>query len=151
MKIRPATEADRLALFRLCCAMHEGTDFKAFALDPLKTLDSLGYWLNSPDAVALVAVHDTAGPVGFFLGKVVAPWYSQELAAAEDCFFVLPEHRGSRAAFMLVREFLAWGRERGALHVRAGVSSGAGRAGERLYEHFGLRNMGGNFVAHWKE
>jgi len=151
MKIRTATEDDRLALFKLAVAMHQETDFRAFVLDPQNTLDNLGYWITQPMALALLAEHDTAGPVGFFLGKVVAPWYSAELAAVEDCFYVLPEHRGGMAAFRLVREFFAWGREQGALHVRAGVSSGSGRAGERLYEHFGLMNMGGNFVAHWKE
>ena len=151
MKIRPATEDDRLALFKLAVAMHRETDFQRFELNPGKTLDSLGYWIASPDALALLAEHDTAGPVGFFLGKVTAPWFSDELAAVEDCFYVLPERRGSRAAFYLVREFLAWGKARGAWHARAGVSSGSGRAGERIYEHFGMKNMGGNFVVHWKE
>lgn len=151
MKIRPATEDDRLALFKLAVTMHAETDFRALALNPGKTLDSLGFWIAGPSAVALLAVHDTAGPVGFFLAKITAPWYSDEPAAVEDCFYVLPAHRGSRAAYSLVRAFVAWAKERGALHGRAGVSSGAGRAGERLYEHFGMKNMGGNFVVHWNK
>jgi 60 kDa SS-A/Ro ribonucleoprotein len=51
----------------------------------------------------------------------------------------------------LVREWLQWAKQNGSLHDRAGVSSGAGPAGERLYEHFGLKHMGGNFIAHNKE
>ena len=151
MKIRRATKDDRLALFKLAAAMHTETDFRALTLNPMKTLDSLGFWIASPNAVALLAEHDTAGPVGFLLAKITAPWYSDELAAVEDCFYVSPEHRGSRAAYSLVRAFVAWAQEFGALHARAGVSSGSGRAGERLYEHFGMKNMGGNFVVHWNK
>lgn len=151
MKIRPATEADRLPLFKLAVTMHAETDFRALALNPAKTLDSLGFWIASPNAVALLAEHDSAGLVGFFLAKVTDTWYSDEPAAVEDCFYVLPAHRGSRAAYGLVRAFLAWAKEHGAMHARAGVSSGSGQAGERLYEHFGMKNMGGNFVVHWKE
>lgn len=151
MKIRQATDTDRLALFKLAVAMHRETDFRAFLLDPEKTAAGLLYWTTHQDGLALLAEHDGAGPVGFFLAKVTTPWFSNDLTAVEDCFYVLPEHRGSRAAYMLVREFMAWAKERGALHVRAGVSSGCGPAGERLYQHFGMKNMGGNFVAHWKE
>ncbi len=152
MKVRPATtDADRMALFRLCVAFHKETHFSEFPLNPMKVLNHLQWWTTHIDALALLAMHDTAGPVGFFLGKVAPPWFADDLTAIEDAFYVLPEHRGSRAAYMLVREFVAWGKARGARHCRAGVSSGAGRAGERLYEHFGMVNMGANFVAHWKE
>lgn len=151
MQIRTATDADLLALFKLAVAMHRETDFRSFQLDPEKTAASLAYWTTHRDGLALLAEHDDAGPVGFFLAKVTTPWFSNDLTAVEDCFYVLPEHRGSRAAYMLVREFMAWAKHRGAVHVRAGVSSGRGRGGERLYEHFGMSNMGGNFIAHLKE
>lgn len=151
MKIRTATDHDRLALFKLAVAMHRETDFRAFQLDPEKMVASLGFWTTNQDALALLAEHDDAGPIGFFLAKVTTPWFSGDITAVEDCFYVLPEHRGSRAAYMLVREFMAWARRRGAVHVRAGVSSGRGRGGERLYEHFGMSNKGGNFIAHLKE
>lgn len=148
MLIRRAIEDDRLALFKLACAMHAETDFRHYQLDPIKTLDSLGYWIHDPDALMLVAQRDSGELVGFFMGKLARPWFSEDLCAVEDCFYVAAEHRGSRAAYMLTREWHAWARERGVKHVRAGVSSGCGPAGERLYQHFGMANMGGNYVAH---
>ncbi|MEN9475816.1 MAG: Phosphate-binding protein PstS precursor, partial [Pseudomonadota bacterium] len=51
-------------------------DAKLVALNPGKTLDNLGCWIASMNAVALLAMHDTAGPVGFFLAKITAPWFT---------------------------------------------------------------------------
>lgn len=148
MQIRQAIEADRLTLFKLCVAMTEETDFKNYVLNPQKMIDSIGVWMHN--SMLLVAEKD-GEVVGILMGKMTTPWYSDEPAAVEDFFYVKPEHRGSRAGYMLVRGFMAWAKEHGALHVRAGVSSGCGAAGGRLYEHFGMNHMGGNYVAHIKE
>lgn len=147
-EIRPATESDRLALFKLCVAMHEETDFRNYTLNPQKMLHGIGFWMHN--ALLLVAVKDSE-LIGFFMGKVTQPWYSDDMAAVEDCFYVRPEHRGSRAGYLLVREFCSWAKAKGVRHVRAGVSSGSGEAGGRLYEHFGMKFMGGNYIAHIKE
>lgn len=151
MRVRRATEGDRLALFKLCADMHAETDFRHYTLAPAKVIDGLGYWIHAPEALMLVAESDDDGVIGFFAAKITRPWFSDDLCAVEDCFYVAAEHRGSRAAFKLAREFKTWAADRGALHMRAGVSSGAGPAGERLYQHLGMDNMGGNFVAHLKE
>jgi GNAT superfamily N-acetyltransferase len=151
MKIRSGTEDDRLALFKLCLAMHAETDFMHYSLSPEKLWAGLSAWLHSATAAMFIAEHDTAGVVGFFACKQVRPWFSDDLCVVEDCFYVAEQHRGSRAAYMLVKRFIEWKNEVQALHWRAGVSSGAGPAGERLYAHFGMKNMGGNFVGHAKE
>lgn len=145
--IRRATEADRMALFKLCIAMHRDTDFRHYTLAPQKLLDALGYWIHDAQALLLVAERDGA-LIGFFMAKLTRPWFSDDLCAVEDCFFVLPEHRGSRAGYLLVRGFVDWAAEHQALHSRAGVTSGKGEAGGRLYEHFNLIHMGGNYIAH---
>ena len=147
MKIRRATEDDRLPLFKRAAAMHAETDFKHYTLDPVKTLDGLGGWIAGQDAALFVADPD-GELVGFFAAKLTRPWFSDDLMAVEDCFYVAAAQRGSRAAYLLVREFHRWAAGASAAHLRAGVSSGTGRAGERLYEHFGMKNMGGNFVLH---
>lgn len=145
--IRSAVEDDRLALFKLAVRMHAETDFRHIRISPGKVLSNLGVWIHSPTGLMLVAERD--GHVcGFFAGKCTQPWYSDDVCAVEDCFYVEPEARGSRAAYLLVRQFLQWSRDVGARHVRAGISSGAGEAGARLYEHFGLKHMGGNYVLH---
>lgn len=131
--------------------MHAETDFKHYALNPDKVWSNLGDWLEGESAAMLVAQHDNGSIVGFFAGKLARPWFSDDLCAVEDCFYVAAPYRGSRAAYMLVREWRQWAKQHGSLHDRAGVSSGSGPAGERLYEHFGLKHMGGNFIAHNKE
>lgn len=145
--IRRATEADRLALFKLCVAMHRDTDFQHYRLNPEKLLHSLGYWIHDTRALLLVAERDGV-VIGFFMAKLTQPWFSDDLCAVEDCFFVLAEHRGTRAGYLLVRGFTEWAAEHGAEHSRAGVTSGRGEAGGRLYEHFNLQFMGGNYIAH---
>ena len=134
-----------MPLFKLAAAMHAETLYRQYGFAPEKALKRLWHWITSPDSVILVADQDGEA-VGMFAADVYAPWFTDDTLALEGCFFVLPEHRGSRAGYMLMRTFYEWAHERGASHIQAGVSSGLGPAGERLYQHFGLEHLGGNYA-----
>lgn len=146
IRIRRAVEADRISLFKLCILMHPETDYRNYAIDPEKILESLRGWIEN--GIVLVAERDDA-IIGLMLGTVTEPWFSSEVVAREDFLYVLPSFRGGRAAYLLVRTFLEMVKESGIRHVQAGVSTGAGAGAERLYEHFGLTRMGSNFSAHY--
>ena len=143
--IRAATEDDRLGLFKLAVDMHAESDFSGFTLDPLKALDGLGAWIHSDKAVMLVAV-DGADVVGMLAGQFIEPWFTQELMASEDLFFVRKDKRGGSLAYRLFKEFVAFSKARGATQIRAGISTGkAGYGAGRLYEKFGLQCVGGSY------
>jgi GNAT superfamily N-acetyltransferase len=148
LKVRRATEEDRLSLFKLSLAMHNETDFQHLTLNPQKLLDNLGVWIHQQ--IALV-VTDEDFVVGMLFASVQTPWFSDESYGTEDLFYVLPGYRGSRAGYMLMREFMRVMKQSQVRHIRGGVSTGTGPGAERLYEHFGLKHMGGNFIAHLKE
>jgi len=148
LKIRRATEDDRLSLFKLSLSMHRETDFQHLTLNPQKLLDNLGVWIHQQ--IGLVVTDDDV-VVGMLFASVQTPWFSDETYGTEDLLYVLPEYRGTRAGYMLVREFMREMKERGVQHIRGGVSTGTGLGAERLYEHFGMKHMGGNFIAHLKE
>lgn len=145
LKVRRATEEDRLGIFKLCVAMHRETDFKNFSFNPEKAINSLGIWIHRD----LMLVADNDGDiVGMLAASKKDAWFSDDTFASEDFFFVRQDMRGTRAAFLLMKGFVNWASEVGALHIRAGVATGSGPAAERLYEHFGMKYQGGNFSSH---
>jgi GNAT superfamily N-acetyltransferase len=149
--VRFATENDRFGLFKLAALMHRETDFRHFDFDPKTALDGLGDWIHGqPNRFMLVAEHDFAvvGMLGVAIRKT---WFGADTFASEELFYVHPGHRGSRAAYYLMRAFVEQAKERGADHLRAGVATSTGKAAERLYERFGMFYVGGNFSAHIKE
>lgn len=143
LRVRRAVEADRLGLFKLAVAMHRETSFRAYAFNPQKAIDSLGAWIHG----GLMVVAEKDGQVvGMLAGSKHSPWFSDDKVVSERLFYVAADHRGGRAGYMLMREFMAWARENAPCHVSAGVATGTGPAAERLYEHFGMTYQGGNFA-----
>jgi len=145
---RIATENDRLALFKLAAQMHAETDFRFYDFDPGIAINGLGDWLGEdPHSVMFVAVAD--GDVVGMLGACLrSTWFGRDKLASEELFYVSLEHRGSRAAHLLLRAFCDWAAEVGAQHLRAGVATGSSPAAEKLYQRFGMHYVGGNFSAH---
>jgi GNAT superfamily N-acetyltransferase len=148
LRVRRATEEDRIHVFKLAVQMHGETDFSHLQLNPEKLIHQLGVWIHQ--RVALVAT-DGDKLVGMMFATVAPPWWSDDNFLTEDFLYVLPEYRGGRAAYMLIRELVHWAKTAGIRHIRTGVSTGTGRGAERLYEHFGFSYTGANFVAHFQE
>jgi L-amino acid N-acyltransferase YncA len=144
--VRRATEDDRFALFKLAVAMHRETDYSAMRFDPAKALDRLGAWLHSPEGVMLVAESD-GEVVGMLAATCRAPWFSDELMASEDLFFVRPDKRAGRTALRLLQAFINGAESLGVRHIRAGIATGkAGAPAARLYEHVGFTLSGGSYA-----
>ena len=146
--IRRATDDDRFELFKMAAAMHKETDFVHYAFDPVTAINGLGMWLTgSNDRFMLVSTLGEA--ITGMLGVVARPvWFGPDIMASEEIFYIKPNFRGSRAAFKLMRAFIDEAKSIGARHIRAGVATGSSPAAERLYAHFGLKHVGGNFSGH---
>lgn len=127
--------------------MHAESDVRHYEFCPVRAVNEVGKWIHG----GIMLVAEKNGQVIGILGAKVlhGVWFSPDTVVAEDIFYVATEHRGTRAAFMLVRELIHQAKSQGAQHIRAGVSSGMGNAGGRLYEHFGMRHLGGNYVIHF--
>lgn len=148
VSVRHAVESDRLQIFRLSVYMHQETDFKNFQFSPEKAVNNIGAWIHGGNERFLLVAERGQGVVGMLFAALKRPWFGDDLMASEEVFYVHPDHRGSRAAYLLMREFRKTAEALGARHLRAGVATGSSPAAERLYQHFGMRYVGGNYSAH---
>ena len=83
------------------------------------------------------------------LSGVAAPhFHSPAIGAYLITWYVLPGHRGSSAAVRLLRRFGSWAKERRAVRMYVGISSGVDMARtDRLLKRLGFRFRGGNYMA----
>jgi GNAT superfamily N-acetyltransferase len=146
--VRPAVEQDRLAVFKLCAAMHAETDFRYYQFDPEMAIHGVGMWLgHDPSRVLYLAERN--GEIAGMLGTLVShPWFGPEVTLRDEIFYVAPKHRGGRAAYLLMKKFFERAQEVGAKHLMSGNTSGVSEAAERLYAHFGMKRTGGNYCLH---
>ncbi len=84
--------------------------------------------------------------IGGLTGQVARHFHCPALGASLLGVYVLPEHRGSLAAVKLFHGFRRWARDRGAVRIYAGVTSGIDIARtDRLLKRLGFRMTGGNY------
>lgn len=148
--VRRATEQDALGIFKLAVAMHGSTLYGKYRFNPEKTIGQILAWIGS--ALVLVAIRtredSTEEVVGFMVATKRQLWFSDDVVGGENIIFVRGDARGTRAAYLLVRDFVAWGKANPELiDIRAGITTAEqGPGAGRLYEHFGMRNVGANYV-----
>lgn len=72
---------------------------------------------------AFVAYRDH-DPVGFIVCTASHYFFSREVCARQELWYVKPGLRGTRVAFDLIRAFEEWSRLRGAVEIFTGVAAG---------------------------
>jgi GNAT superfamily N-acetyltransferase len=98
------------------------------------------------DRAPVFIAYDGDKAIGFLAASLTPVAFTYAFGAMEEYFYVLPEYRGSRAAYILVREFMAWARSHNPSFIRAGVSTGVVSGAGKLYEHFGMMSVGTNHM-----
>lgn len=148
--VRRAAQQDAVGLFKLCVGMHEETVYRVLSFNPEKCLAQIFQWIDS--ALVVVAIHtredSSEDVIGMLVAIRAAMWFSDEELAGEKLLYVRPDARGSRAAVLLGREYIAWGKQLPASvkMLAAGITTGDFPGAGRLYEHLGLKNVGGNYA-----
>jgi GNAT superfamily N-acetyltransferase len=143
MQIRPATIEDLPALLELGRRMHqESPRFNRLSFNDEKVRNLLMMATVSPNYCMLVADND-GEMVGGFAGFIAAHWFSDDLVASDLALFVQPGRRGGLAGARLVKEFIAWAKERGPKQINLGISTGVSvEETAQLYSAIGLKQFG---------
>lgn len=117
----------------------EPTGHHSAIWDAAMMADNLMQSMQSPDDIVLLAVED--GQIIGYLwaaSHCLAPW-SPVRVASDYLFYVVPKHRGSRAAIRLILAYKEWAKEVECAEVRLSVASGINteRVG-RFYQMLGF-------------
>jgi GNAT superfamily N-acetyltransferase len=122
--LRAATIDDLPALVELGAVMHaESPRYARLRFDAGRLAQTLTGLLSTPDGFLWVAERE-GEIVGGLAAVVVQHWCSADRVAADLALFMTPDARGTLAPARLVNRYVAWARERGAVHVQFGVSTG---------------------------
>lgn len=141
--IRPATPEDIPALLDIGEAMAtESPRFSRMRFSRGKLAANLAALIGADHGFVVVAERD--GALAGVMVAVISPhWFSDDLQASDLALYVRPEARGTLAAARLVRAYTTWARQRGALLLQAGVTTGVHtEETARLYERLGYRRCG---------
>ena len=105
-------------------AQHGGASFEALVVDP--------------DRVGILAEDRSGELMGGLMGSLpeLTPFVRLREARLNS-LWVLPEHRGSGVGALLVEDFVAWARERGAPNAIV-TAFAANGAAQRFYERQGF-------------
>lgn len=140
--IRRATMQDLGALIAMGADMHAESTFAPMRYDPRHLGEFLVNLIASPNGAVFLAVADDA-PVGLILCTCNASFFGPDRTACELAFYVRPEHRGSQTAMQLLRAYVEWAKQQGAVRINAGNSAGMlDEQYVRLLEHAGFTRAG---------
>lgn len=108
--------------------------------------DKIEKLFNYPRSAAFLAYKGDVC-IGFVAAIVDSFFFSDYVRATDLGFYILPEHRGGRAAFDLLRAIETWSKEQGVTELYMGHSVG-GKIEEmkKFYVHNGYKIGGFNSV-----
>lgn len=143
MIIRPFTSDDIPRLIEIGHMAHEESEYRTMEFSEEKCKHLCRQIILKPEMFGRVAERDGV-IVGVAIGGIFPPYFSSDLNASDLLFYVLPEHRGSRAFYVLCIEFIAWAKISGAKLIFMRNTTGVmpGKVGE-LYERMGFSKVGG--------
>lgn len=142
-RVRRAEVGDVAALLPLCRRFHaESPVHRGTSFDDAKVTSLICDAIDDPNWLALVALRDGA-IVGMALFYCMAGFFTQEKDVGELTFYVTPEARGGRSAFLMLAEIGEWAKEQGAKRMRVGITTGINDdAAVRFYKRFGFGKIG---------
>lgn len=149
MRIRFAKLGDTKAILALGEAMWAESRFKGYAFNPDKTQSLIKHMLaNQPATDCILLAETNQGElVGMLAGHLVDFFFSDGSLVEDRVYYVLPEHRGSSAAFKLILAFRRWAESKGAneLSINMSVAIDIQRF-NKFMSHLGFSCCGSNFA-----
>lgn len=130
--------------FDLCVTMVKEAEFSA--AEPERHI--IWEMCQTPKGIVFLAEKD-GKLIGFFAGMIQRYFFSSRERAVDMGFYVLPEHRGSKAAIRLIRTFEYWAKEMGVKEIAVGQTTAVDiEKTLKFYAHLGYKVVGFNTVKH---
>lgn len=124
MKVRQATMLDLINLAPLGIEYaQEAKGHGSFEFDLETALRNAGTTLLG-DTGCIQLVHSGSSLAGFLWGHASSLPWSKSILAYDTILYVKPEHRGSKAAYLLMKAWEEWAKSKGAAEVQISIASG---------------------------
>ena len=141
MKVELYSKARADQFARMARDMHAESCFKDWPLD----LNRLRSFIGSPGVFCALAIDDQQRAVGLILGNAGGFAFSPRQTADLQLLYVDPDHRGGRAAVMLVYAFESWAKAQGITDVHLSQRTGVHMAEtSSFFQALGYRLTGVN-------
>ena len=146
MIVRELTAKDIPQVIHLGGRMHEESQYSVLEFAPEAVAAVCYQIIDNEDMLGLVAIEGQT-VVGMFSARVSTYLYGGELIANDDLLYVSPEYRGSRAFYLLIKEYDNWAWLKGAKMTFLSQTSGVGvETVNNLYARLGFSQVGGIFA-----
>jgi GNAT superfamily N-acetyltransferase len=146
--IRDAVKEDVPELVELGRQMHaEASRLNKLRYVPGKVFVQLSSMIGADHCFVRV-VEEDGRLVGGLVAAVEPHWFSTDLLAYDMALFMRPDKRGGLAAAQLAKQYTEWAKERGAVVIQMGISTGVRlEATSALLERVGFKPAGFLFDA----
>ena len=136
MRVRNATETDIPILLKMSKLMHNEGRYVKFDYNEDKVNDLIRFLLK--DGIVLVV--EDVKVIGGFMGMVTEHFFGHSKSSVDFGVYVLKESRHSKAAMLLIKEYVKQAKDKGATDI--GIGNTMGSVGG-LYEKMGFSLVGG--------
>lgn len=102
--------------------------------------------IKDPDGFGVLVYDKRGNAVAMLAGGVSNYFFSPMRRGYDHVWYVVPEHRGSKTAVVLLKRFVEWAKSRGAGEIFMGVTTNIApeRTG-KLLSRLGFVPVGGNY------
>lgn len=126
--------------------MHQESAYRDIEFHAPKMRHIANACLNNPEWCCFTARIDDQ-IIGMMVGFVGQYWFSTEKYAMDLALYVHPAHRGSSAAFRLLKEFTTWAATQNIRQIRCGETTRVNpEATAKLYQKMGFEIAGQIFA-----
>lgn len=142
MKVRLALPADENDFVELAHLAHEES-LPHVPYSEAKVRETFGRYLTTANPTFTLVVGNDDRPVGFCSQTISDYPSGTGVYTTSEVLFVRPDRRGTRAAALLLRWFIAWSDHIGALESTAGNDNALhSERTKKLFSRFGFEAVG---------
>lgn len=144
--LRDANDSDIDDIVVMGREMHQESVYSFLPFSETKCRQRAMDYIQDDNACAFITHSNSKECAGMHFGSLTSYFFGDALLASGLVTYVHPRYRGGRAAILLIREFIEWGKLKNAEEVYIGVSAGVNtELSHKLFKHLGFRHVGGNY------